>query len=210
MSQIIFLNGTSSAGKTSIAKKLQEFADVPFLHIGIDTFFFMLHPRYIMEGAESELGYQFIRVDDEEGPKLIVKSGTEGKRISHVMRRSMKALEKNGLNLIIDEVLFSDEDYWDYLELFEESRVIFVAVKPPVEVAESREKARGDRVLGLARGLYPIVYPNKHYDLEIDSSRLTPEASARQILEFAQAHPRPQAFQVNLRELRSQMQLIVT
>jgi chloramphenicol 3-O phosphotransferase len=38
MSRIIFLNGCSSAGKTSISKAIQELSDTPWLHIGIDTF----------------------------------------------------------------------------------------------------------------------------------------------------------------------------
>jgi len=35
---IIFLNGTSSSGKTAIAKALQEIMDGYYLHTGIDHF----------------------------------------------------------------------------------------------------------------------------------------------------------------------------
>ncbi|MBS0585452.1 MAG: hypothetical protein JSR76_04015 [Verrucomicrobia bacterium] len=41
---IIFLNGTSSAGKTSVAKKIQELYPEPLLHMGIDSFFFSIDP----------------------------------------------------------------------------------------------------------------------------------------------------------------------
>ena len=35
---IVVLNGTSSAGKTSIARALQEIMETPYLHTGIDHF----------------------------------------------------------------------------------------------------------------------------------------------------------------------------
>lgn len=35
---IILLNGTSSAGKTTIAQAIQEVMEAPYLHMGIDQF----------------------------------------------------------------------------------------------------------------------------------------------------------------------------
>ena len=43
---VILLNGTSSSGKTSIAKVLQEIMDAPFLHTGIDHFLERWPQRY--------------------------------------------------------------------------------------------------------------------------------------------------------------------
>lgn len=43
--RIIYLNGTSSAGKTSIALALQDVLDESFLRIGVDTFIGMLPRR---------------------------------------------------------------------------------------------------------------------------------------------------------------------
>lgn len=37
-SSVILLNGTSSAGKTSLVRELQSRADAPFLHVCIDSF----------------------------------------------------------------------------------------------------------------------------------------------------------------------------
>ncbi len=36
IAQIIYINGPSSSGKTTLAKALQQEFDQPFLHIGID------------------------------------------------------------------------------------------------------------------------------------------------------------------------------
>ena len=35
---IIFLNGTSSAGKTTLARTLQELMDEPYQHVALDQF----------------------------------------------------------------------------------------------------------------------------------------------------------------------------
>src|SRR5215210_7269944 len=43
---VIFLNGTSSAGKSSIAKILQETMDGYFIHTGIDHFIERLPPKF--------------------------------------------------------------------------------------------------------------------------------------------------------------------
>ena len=42
--RIIFINGTSSSGKTSIVRALQDLLDKPYLEAGIDKFIFMMPP----------------------------------------------------------------------------------------------------------------------------------------------------------------------
>jgi len=44
---IILLNGTSSSGKTSIVKALQDSLEEPYLVMGIDRFIWMLPKRYL-------------------------------------------------------------------------------------------------------------------------------------------------------------------
>jgi chloramphenicol 3-O phosphotransferase len=48
---IIFLNGCSSSGKTTIAKAIQHLSDEPWLLLGIDTFFHMMPSKYVGFGA---------------------------------------------------------------------------------------------------------------------------------------------------------------
>ena len=47
---IIYLNGTSSSGKTSLALALQDLLDVPYLHFSIDTFDLLVSRRQIERG----------------------------------------------------------------------------------------------------------------------------------------------------------------
>ena len=90
---IIFLNGTSSAGKTSTAKKIQELYPNPMLHMGIDHFFFSVDPRYMGDGQEAHLGYQFVRTDDAMGTKIEVKKGAFGNLLSQSLHRALRVGE---------------------------------------------------------------------------------------------------------------------
>lgn len=190
---VIFLNGTSSAGKTSLVEPLQALMETPFLHVGIDHFLFMLPSRYRMDGGEAHLGYHFKR----EGEEATISKGIFAHKISHAMRQSMHNLLSLHFNLIIDEVLFSMDDFYAYLHILKSCRVYFIAIKPPVAVVVEREKQRGNRFLGLARGLYNEVYRDKLFDLEIDSSRGTAMEIAQEIADYIKNHPTPQAFARN-------------
>ena len=52
---IIFLNGTTSSGKSSILGQLQSLFEEPFLEAGIDKFIFMLPVRYLEFPAWNEV-----------------------------------------------------------------------------------------------------------------------------------------------------------
>lgn len=177
---IILLNGTSSSGKSTIAKSIQKFVDQPYLHVGLDLFADTLPPSYIMYGERSHEGYQFL---ESPGPAVTIRMGPVAKKLANALHKSIQVLLQSGFNLIIDEVLFEEEDFQDYLEILKGYRVLFVGIILPLEVAEQRERDRKDRVVGLARGLNELVHQGKTYDLIIDSSKMTPEESAKFILQ---------------------------
>ncbi len=191
---VILLNGTSSAGKTSIAKKLQEQFNEPLLYLGYDHFVTILPDKFLGDSVNSQEGVQYVYKGEK---KVSIKYGPIGKRISKIARQSMKNYVDAGFSIVIDEVLFDNDVLKDYLRLFKRNKVYFVSIKPSLITAEGREKERGDRKLGLARGLYEIVYDNKVYDFEIDSSNMTPTDIAQMILAWIQKHPIPHAFAYN-------------
>lgn len=190
---IIFLNGTSSAGKSTLALELQKVLP-PSLHVGIDHFFVMLPPDYVFGGSHALEG---IYLEFEDDQNTTVKTGPVGKQLAYAMHRSIKALHDSQFNLIIDELLFDKDTFKDYLELFHDCTVYFIAVKPPLEVVQQREQMRQDRVPGMAKGLYEATYADKIYDLEIDTSLLTPQESTKKIIDYIEANPNPQAFNQN-------------
>lgn len=174
---IIFLNGVSSAGKSSIARVLQATLDEPYLHVPIDSFEEMLPDRYD-EGGAFDWPVIF--------PKLLAG-----------MHQSYAALAGAGNNLIIDHVMVHREGWASSLAAclaaLEPYRVYFVAVRCPLEELLRREQARGDRFEGTAARQFPIVHLHALYDVEVYTSQASAEACAEQIRAFMASHE-PSAF----------------
>jgi chloramphenicol 3-O phosphotransferase len=61
--------------------------------------------------------------------------------------------------------------------------VFTVGVTCPLEVLEARERARGNRVLGRARGLAGIVHGFLAYDVTVDTGASPPQACVAAVLE---------------------------
>ena len=180
---IIFLNGVGSVGKTSIANALQNVFEEPYLHIGVDHFFVMLPKQYLPGGDKAKEGVDFVTKESKNGPVTKVTCGDVGRRLFASMKKAMLEFAKDGFNLIIDEVILGNE-FEEYKRLFRDFNFISVGVFAPLEVIEKRERERKDRTWGLARWQYEIVHKDKEYDLEVDSSKLSPQECARQIKQF--------------------------
>ncbi len=86
-----------------------------------------------------------------------------------------------GNHLVVDEVMIGPEKPREYRRLLARFEVRFVGLFAPLDVLEARERARGDREIGLARWQYERVHRDKVYDLEIDTATTTPLETARTI-----------------------------
>ena len=158
---IIFLNGASSSGKTSIAHALQETLDDPSIHLSEDTFFDMAMGARL-GGSAQERVYG-----------VLVLLG---------MYRSIGPFAALGLTVIVDVVL--EERAWlhECLWRLEGFDVLFVGVHCPLGELDRRERARPDRShVGLARSHFDVVHAHGIYDLEVDTASTTPLDAARQI-----------------------------
>src|SRR6476646_10224632 len=101
---IILLNGTSSSGKTTLAKALQERLETPFLHAGIDHFIFMLPKRYLYPPYWSDVFHYVWSTDDPPVIKAI-EAGPLGHRLMSGMHHTVAAFAQAGNNVIVDHVL---------------------------------------------------------------------------------------------------------
>ena len=180
--QIIILNGTSSSGKTSIVKALQDILDAPFLDAGIDKFIWMLPKRYLNRPWW----------DDVLG--RATQAGHVGHQLMSGMHHAIAALSRSGNNVIADHVLVEPSWLKECIELFSELPVYFVGVRCPLNVLEQREQARKDRTLGQAKAQYEIMHTHGLYDIEVDTSVYGPEACAQQITRYLTDRQVPFAF----------------
>lgn len=197
--KIILLNGTSSAGKTTIAEELQRLSDDALLRTGIDHFCDMiLRERYDEFGSRAEEGWNFSASTDSEGNPIVhISLGALAKKCAHTMPKVIKCLADEGHDVVVDEVLIDKDDLAlrNYAQGLKEHDVYFVGVVCSLEELESREKSRGDRVIGLARGLLDITHKHKnYYDMMVDTTYSSGAECAQEIWNKIEGMPTPQGF----------------
>lgn len=179
--KVVVLNGVGSAGKSTIAKALQQITEDPFLHVEMDAFLAMLPEKY----QDHPDGLFFEAAAEEGEAAMAVRTGAVAERALEGMRHAVAALAGAGNNLIVDEVLFGDvttecgNAVAEYRALLAPHRAWFVGVFAPLHVLEARERRRGDRHQGLARWQFDRVHRGMTYDLEVDSARQSPVDCAR-------------------------------
>ncbi|MEM7493156.1 MAG: chloramphenicol phosphotransferase [Pseudomonadota bacterium] len=177
---VIFLNGCTSAGKSSIARELQSNLPEHYLLTGIDDAFAMLPPK--LHGHKD--GFYF---DRDDANRVRLNFGAFGLATLKAHRRACAAIAKSSVNLILDEVVLAQDMAEDWISIFEAIDVFWVGVHCRLEELNRREIARGDRIHGQAEGQYDIVHKHLEYDFEIDTSDKPPSACAAEIMSaFAQ------------------------
>ncbi len=195
---IIFLNGSSSSGKTTLAITLQESLAEPFYYVGLDQFRDGMPAKYrglnSPEGSTGRRGLNVVPVNPEGAPAFTsIQFGDEGKLMLRGMRRAMAAMAKEGVNLVIDDIILEPSFLEDYLQAMEGISLYFVGVRCPAEVVSEREASRPGRFPGTAVGHIDICHAHGDYDIEVDTSRKSPEECARSIIGCLGNGP-PEAF----------------
>jgi chloramphenicol 3-O phosphotransferase len=188
VARVIYLNGTSSAGKSSIARALQERADELYLHVQLDVFMQMVP----LPGWERAGGMVMTSQPDHS---VQVVFGPVCQPLFSGFHHSLAALASAGNHLIVDDVLLERRWLHDAVEALAQHEVCFVGVHCPVDVTEARERERSDRDGGIARGQYDLVHAHRLYDVEVDTSLLAPQACTERILAAQQGLRSPTAFE---------------
>lgn len=149
--KIIYLNGVSSSGKSTLAKALQDYFPEAYYLFSVDAFMHM-SPAKCFKSDKDE--------DEDVWLDAIIN-----------MYHTIKMYSDKGYNVIVDDV-FDGEDYLlnKCLKILWESPVTFVHVTCPVEALNRREKERGDREIGLAESQLSELYPlDNTYDVTVDT-----------------------------------------
>ncbi len=195
MSDIIFLNGCGSAGKTSIAQSLQHLSQKPWLHFSMDMFIDMMPKDYIARGEKAKEGYfSFVGGRNDRGPTLRVETGPLGPHVFGALPSLAKTLADFGNNLIIDEVLLAEETLKSYGDALKDHRVYFIGIFCDFKSLQEREILRGDRALGLSNDQLDRVHGDFQYDFKVNTAHLSPLNAAKEILAFQEMTPDPIAF----------------
>jgi len=181
---IIFLNGTSSSGKTCLLKAIQNSFEEPFLDAGLDKFIWMLPERYLEQPLWNDvLG-------------KASSAGNAGHNLVKAMHQAILAISVLGTHLVVDHVLVEPDWVRECVNLFSNRPAWLVGVHCPLEVTEEREKSRRNRTLGQARAQYELVHKHGIYDIEVDTSLMSPEECAETIKAHILSHREPNALRL--------------
>jgi len=155
---VIVLNGTSSSGKTTLARELQSQCSDVYLLCSLDAFWDMT-PYGIPAGS-----------------KIFPN-------MKRALAKSVRALAETGHNVIVDIVFCGQKTYIELTEELEGLNFKIVKVGCPLDELEKRELARGDRKIGLAKLQYESVHDGVIYDLNLNTFTNSPEKCAQEVFD---------------------------
>ena len=174
--KIILLNGASSAGKSTLAKAIQQQIDEPFWHVSSDQF------------VEAKL------LPERRGEGGDFAWSTMRPRFFDAFHRCLPAMASAGNNLIVDHVIEFEIWMADLVALLAAYDVFFVGVHCPLAELERRERERGNRTIGEGRDHLEVVHTFGDYDFELDTSTATPDENAHALIRAWHERRRPSAF----------------
>lgn len=165
----------------------------PYLVVGFDDFIFMAAPRYYRgadTGRQDErdgftaLGVEMVTTSPPGAPVAVfAKFGPVFRRLIDSMAPAVRALVDGGNAVIFDHVLHDPAMYDSWRRAASGLDVFTVGVTCPIDILEARERERGDRVLGRARGLVDVVHTFCAYDVTVDTGAMDTNACVAEVLE---------------------------
>ena len=179
--RVVVLNGTSSAGKSTLAAALQRrlVADGDCWFVMATDDLFLKLPRSFLKigahaGEHAERGVTFETVDGA----LTMRMGDVGRAVLSASKAAVRAVAQAGINVIVDEVVLTEREWTEWQAALDGLDACWVRVDLALEVVEERERARGDRQVGMARSQFDVVHRFPTYDVQVDTGVLDPEAAA--------------------------------
>ena len=161
--KIIFLNGVTSAGKTSIVEALQDRDDVFFYVVANDLFQEMVGEKFLREDYWKYLSEVII-----------------------MMYHTAKLYSDMGKNVLIDGILVEREEikphYQQLLEIMKDNPLDIVEVYCPPEICQQRNIARGDRSENQSQEQFELMAENIKYSMRVDTSRMSSAECAKAIV----------------------------
>lgn len=171
--RIILLNGASSSGKSSIGSALQRVLGTPW-------FFFPVDALGAMRSTEPT------RTLDEDDIVAMLRRTRMG------YHRAVAGVASAGNDVIMDYPLSEPWRIDDLLCVLDGYDVTLVDVHCDPEELDRRERARGDRPVGLARS--QNVFRHEDRDVFVDTTHTSAEACARAIADALATLRPPKAF----------------
>ena len=161
--KIIFLNGVTSSGKTSIVEALQNRADCYFYVVANDLFEQMIGDRFLREDYWGHLS-----------------------RVIILMYHTAKLYSDMGHNVLIDGILVERPEiaphYRQLADILVDNPLSIVEVACPLEICRTRNLTRGDRYEMQSDEQAAIMAQGIDYALRVETDKMSPEECAEAIV----------------------------
>jgi chloramphenicol 3-O phosphotransferase len=147
--------------------------------IGIDDFLSKVPAAWLDlgydtgPGANARDGLWFESTSD--GPTLRV--GRVGREVLSVYHRTVADAVRAGFDVIVDDLVIDQRTLDSWRDALGDLETNWIAVRCPTSVAMDRERARGDRPIGMVQAQTGRIDHNIAYACEVDTSALTPDAA---------------------------------
>ena len=188
MGTIVALSGPSRAGKSTIAARIQDTFDGIWMHNGMD-----LHIQATPSRYKPGVGLRPMRPEDVPGAKDVDGRVSYNDLVDSVpalyaaLYGSAAAHARNGLNVVMD--VYHHEHYPRLLRTLDIAKrelaglpTLFVGVNAPVDVIWDRRgqtwgqhRDAVDEVVRRAVDLHDAAARALRYDIEVDTSELSPD-----------------------------------
>ena len=192
--KIILLNGSSSAGKTTIARMMQQLYTEPYQHIALDQFRDGMSERFrglnSPDGDTGARGLNVVPIEREGERMTEIRFGDVGRRVLRGMRRAIAVFAREGNHVIVDDLMFEKSFLLDYLNVLKGLEVTFAGIRCDLASVNAREATRPGRFPGTATSHFHAVHAHCIYDVEVDTTSSTPRQCAQQIMRAAESTPR--------------------
>lgn len=161
--RIIFLNGVTSSGKTSIVEALQNRDDCYFYVVANDLFEQMIGDRFLQENYWQHLS-----------------------RVILLMYHTAKLFSDMGHDVLIDGILVERPEitphYQQMLDILGEHPLDIVEVACPLEICRNRNITRGDRYESQSAEQAAMMAPGIRYAMTVHTDKNSPEECAEAII----------------------------
>src|ERR1700712_2171391 len=143
--QIVIMNGTSGAGKSTACSLLAKRSDDFWLQFGIDHLMANIYPpKYGHHGPHAREGIfaEPLNDSDPDGA-LRWRFGENGTRAFAIFHEWIAAASREGANIVVDHLMMTGPPVLeDCIWRLEGLPVLLVSLKPPYDVLSQRVASR--------------------------------------------------------------------
>ena len=161
--RIIFLNGVTSSGKTSIVEALQDRDDCYFYVVANDLFQELVGERFLRENYWQHLS-----------------------RVIILMYHTAKLYSDMGHDVLIDGILVERPEiaphYQQLMDILQDNPLSIIEVACPLEICRARNIARGDRYENQSAEQAKLMAKDIRYAMTVHTDQNTPQACAEAIV----------------------------